>query len=505
MDPLAPFDRQDPCWCGSGKAYRLCHERFASPRHQPGAPVSPDDDEFISLSPDVRLARAAIPSMMPAGTPLSLPPKGPTPRPLSASAFDRAVASSTPDEESATAPELGRARLALLRELAALPDSERPLNDNVAAAVAVFAVDAWKTSAALRQSTPRRTIIWNEELPVNQLIGRTLLLADHVLYPDRLVDALRSEPTARRLRALALEELEYEHLIGAGHVIPVPDGVAQYIGGDSIQKAAKRALANESLVQFVRSQLVVEGPSAREVLFINAIDDFDTVQHMWFYGHFDPSSGAVDDRRVGFRMLQPYDPAHDYSAWIRQETDRALATYLQRTEQRLVVADVLGAEYVAASPFEARVLQRRGLHEPSLVNATLWAGVPELSNLGAKDLARMLSAEEAVEDLRARVRIAMEAAPDFPTQISSIRAVAADIEQASRVLERRMRTSRALGFAAPAVAGGLGLMVGSAGGVAGIAAGALGLLGSISPAIGERLNQRREAAFLFTMPKRKRP
>lgn len=504
MDPLAPFDRLDPCWCGSDTTYLLCHKRFASPRHPPGAPVGPDDDEYISLSPDVRLARAAIPSMMPAGAPLHLPAEVPTPRPLSATAFDHAVASSIPDDDPATPSELGRARIALLRELAALPDNDLPLQDNFVEAIASFAVDAWKTSAALRQSTPRRTILWNEELAVNKLIGRTLLLADHVLYPDSLLSALSSQPTARIIRALATEELQYRHLIRAGHVFPVPDGVAQFIGRASIDQATNGALSNERLVEFVRSQLVVEGPTAREVLFINAIDDIDTNSRMWFYGHFDRSSLDEAGRSVGARMLQPYDPEHDYSAWVSQETNRELASYLQRTERRLIVADVLGAEYVSASPFEARMLQRRGIQEPSLVNATLWAEVPALANLGAEELARMLSVEGAVEDLRARVRIAMEAAPDFATQISSIRAVAADIEQASRVLEKRIGTSRNLAFTAPAIAGGLGLVVGSAGGVSGFVGAALGLVGTIGPAIAERLNQRREASFLFTMPKRKR-
>lgn len=504
MNPLAPFDRQDPCWCGSGKTYRLCHKRFAAPRHPPGAPVDPDDEEFISLSPDVRLARSAIPSMMPAGTPLTLPPDGPTPRPLSATAFDRAVAMSIPDDDPATAQELGRTRVALLRELAALPDSDEPLKDRYTEAIASFAVDAWKTSSALRQVTPRRTILWNEELAVNKLIGRTMLLADHVLYPDSLLRELRSQPTAGSVRSLATEELEFRHLLRGGHVLPMPDSVAEFTGGASIHEATQLALANDSLVQFVRSQLVVEGPTAREVLFINAVDDIEHNPGMWFYGHTDRESTNEADRSIGFRMLQSYDPKHDYSAWIKQESDRSLANFLQRTERRLAVADVLGSEYVAASPFEARILQRRNANGSSLANTTLWADVPALADLGAKDLARMLSAEDAVEDLRARVRIAMETAPDFGSQISSIRAVASDIEQASRVLNKRMGTYRSFALTAPVIAGGLGLVVGSAGGMAGFAGAALGLVGAISPAIGERLNQRREAAFLFTMPKRKR-
>lgn len=452
----------------------------------------------------MRLARSAIPSMMPAGAPLTLPPEGPSPRPLDATAFDQAVASSSPDDDPATAQELGRARVVLLRELAALPERDTPLADRHSEAIASFAIDAWKTSSALRQLTPRRTILWNEELAVNKLIGRTMLLADHVLYPDKLLDALRSHPTAQTMRALATEELQFQHLLRGGHVLPMPDSVAQYTGGAMIHEATERALANDSMVQFVRSQLVVDGPTAREVLFINAIDDIESKPGMWFYGRSDPDALDEKERSIGFRMLQHYDPQHDYSGWIKQESDRALATYLQRTERRLVVADVLGSEYVAASPFEARILQRRDAHGPSLANTTLWADVPALSDLTAKDLARMLSAEEAVEDLRARVRIAMESAPDFASQISSIRAVAADIEQASRVLHKRMGTSRSLAFAAPAISGGMGLVVGSAGGVAGFAGAALGLVGAISPAIAERLNQRREAAFLFTMPKRQR-
>lgn len=442
--------------------------------------------------------------MMPAGTPLTLPPDGPTQRPLGATAFDRAVASSTPDDDPATAQELGRTRVAVLRELAALPESDEPLSDRYIEAIASFAVDAWKTSSSLRQLVPRRTILWNEELAVNKLIGRTMLLADHVLFPDSLLRALRSKPTARDVRALATEEMEFQHLLRGGHVLPMPDSVAEFIGGRSIHDATELALANDSLVRFVRSQLVVEGPSAREVLFINAVDDIERSPGMWFYGHTDPESIAEADRSIAFRMLQPYDAQHDYSAWIKKESDSALANYLQRTERRLAVADVLGSEYVAASPFEARMLQRRDSRRPSLANTALWADVPSLANLGAKDLARMLSAEDAVEDLRARVRIAMESAPDFGSQISSIRAVASDIEQASRVLNKRMGTYRSLALTVPVIAGGMGLVVGSAGGVAGFAGAALGLVGAVSPAIGERLNQRREAAFLFTMPKRKR-
>ncbi len=92
VDPLAPFGRQEPCWCGSGKTYRLCHKRWATPpQSQPGDPTPPDPPEdAIFLSPRVSLARGALSNAMPAGTPITMP--------------------AAPSEPPAVSPELRRAR-----------------------------------------------------------------------------------------------------------------------------------------------------------------------------------------------------------------------------------------------------------------------------------------------------------------------------------------------------------------------------------------------------------
>lgn len=464
--------------------------------------MPPDTGDFISLSPDVRLARSALGEMLPQGTPITMPPPEPAARQLTSTAFERAVAASTSADEPSDAAELGRIRVALLRELSSLPDNSESAKDNIVEAIAEFAVEAWKTSAGLRQIVPRRTILWNEELAPNKLIERTMLLADHVLYPDKLLQALRGSSTNRRIRAEATRELQFQHLIRAGYALPMPDGVAQTTGVMQIEEDTRATLANTELVQWVRSQLVVEGPTARDVLFVNAVDDLERNSGMWFHGRIDPCRTDPESGTFEFRTLGKYDPTFDYSPWISQVTDGAVANYVQRTERRLAVSDVLGAEYVAASPFEARMLQRRG-RGSGASNATLWADVPALRDVRARDLAKMLSMEDAVEDLRAQVRAAMTAAQDFGSEVSAVQALASDIERSSRTLTKRMATYRNFSVVAPAAAGGLGVVVGAAGGVSGVVGAALGLAGGLSPAIGEYLSQRREAAYLFTMPKRR--
>ncbi|WP_341934028.1 hypothetical protein MRBLWO14_003145 [Microbacterium sp. LWO14-1.2] len=423
---------------------------------------------------------------------------------MASSPFERALAETSTAGDASDAEELGRMRVTLLRELARLPDTATPVPDNIAEAIASFAVEAWKTAGRLRQTTPRRTIVWNEELAVTEFIGRTMLLADHVLFPDRVLRALSGSPMTADIRRAANNELQFQHLIRAGHALPMPDGAAQALGGARIYEGTEAALANPSLLSYVRSQLVLEGPTAREVLFVNAIDDIEHNTGMWFHGHTDLTHADLEDREVGFRMLGNYDPGYDYSAWIDQVTNSALAKYVQRTERRLTVSEVLGADYVATSPFEARVLQRRGGHTPGAPGATMWADVPTLRDVTAKDLARMLSEDDAIEDLRGRVRIAMATTPDFVGQVAGVQAVASDIENASRTLAKRIGTSRSYAMVIPAAVGGLGMVVGAAGGVAGFAAGALGVIASLSPYLGERLNHRREAAYLLTMPRRRR-
>ncbi|UXA15825.1 SEC-C domain-containing protein (plasmid) [Mycobacterium sp. SMC-8] len=59
MDPLAPLGRNEMCWCGSGVKYKRCHGNHR-PGSQPGAPLPPDLEGSVFLSPTVNMAGDAI-------------------------------------------------------------------------------------------------------------------------------------------------------------------------------------------------------------------------------------------------------------------------------------------------------------------------------------------------------------------------------------------------------------------------------------------------------------
>lgn len=509
MDPLEPFGRQEKCWCGSGRTYRMCHHRWAVPQSAPGAPVPSDSEGGIFLSPTVKLAESAIAGMMPGGAPIYLDKGERTVRPVQVSEFERYAAGLELDDDTLRPRELGLLRAELVGQLMRLPDDDEPISETVGEGVARAAILGYQTALSLTNASPGVTVLWNEDLAPSLFLARTLLLADYVLTPDRLFEALAKRPTNRALRAVALADREYVPLYSAGRAIPVPSGVAVAAASAAVGEMVRGDLANERLFDFVRRQLVVEGPTAREVLFVNARDDLVRAPHMWMYGHIQPprvSDSAGDGAEVPFetRMLQPYDATFDYRPWIDQVTRAATGTYLQRTAKRLSTASLLGAEYVAASPFDARVMRARANSAQfGTSTAAVWAGVPVFENLNSKDLASILNNEEAVEDLRAQMRLAMRGALDLQNQADALSHVSAEIEHASHALERRVRRDRIFAAALPAVFGAAGVVVGAAGGIAGIAAGTLGVMAGLAPYLGTRANDRSEAPFLYVMARKR--
>ncbi|GEL47620.1 hypothetical protein CHO01_27360 [Cellulomonas hominis] len=502
MDPLAPFGRQEPCWCGSGKTYRLCHKRWATPQSQPGDPTPPDPEDAIFLSPRVSLARGALSNAMPAGTPITMPAAPSEPRPSPLSYVEHAIATFPTEEPALSVRDLGRLRVDLLHRLSRLPDNTDEVQLELREGVAQAALLAWQTVGTLAL-TPA-TLLWNEELDPATFIGRTILLADHVLTPDRILAAASHRTTNAALRHLARTELRREGLIRTGRVISVPSGPALATGGDAAYEAARLDLTNAELTDFIRDQLVIEGPTAREALFVNAKDDFEHEPHMWLYAHFVP--GSVDeDGHFQTRMLGHFDPQHDYQPWIAQTIDDAVRAYVQRTADRLVVADLVGAEYVAASPFEARLLRRRNpTFTPGPASAGVWADVPVLRSLESKDLVKILNEDEAVHDLRGRVQLAVKSASDLAGQAKAIQELTDELDHSSAILDRKLRTERAYSAITPAALGTAGLVIGAAGGVPGFAGAAIGAVAGIVPWIGARRNARRDAAYLFVTARRRK-
>ncbi|MFB9163671.1 hypothetical protein [Arthrobacter psychrochitiniphilus] len=433
-----------------------------------------------------------------------MPTDEPAPKPIILSELERRLAAFPAMDDPMKPRRLARLRISMLEELARLPMTDNPLADAKIEAIVQCALLAYQSVGSIARQDPKPILLWNEELEPAQFLTRTLFLADHVLIRDQLFEEISRAPTNRSVGELARRELEDKDLLGSGRVIAVPQGVAMALGQNIASVLAGKDLKNSRLMKFAHSQLVVEGPTARSVLIVNAKDDFEHSQKLWLYGRID-AENLDESGTFKTKMLQPYDSNHDYQPWVQQVMRDAATFYVQRSAERLTVADIMGAEYVAASPFEARLLQMRSSKVGTgTAAASLWADVPSLANLQSRDLARILNNDGAVEDLRGKVRAAVATAPLLGDQTLAITQLVADIEHASSVLESNIRTSRAYSAILPALAGGAGLVVGATGGVLGLTGAALATAGGLLPYIDAERSARRDASYLFITARRQR-
>lgn len=401
--------------------------------------------------------------------------------------------------------DLGQLRVEVLSRLATLSIDDSEPSDDIKHGILLLAAQSIRTVSALAQTTPKPSMLWNQELDPARFLGRTLLLADHVVVPDQVFKALLGGPQNRSLQRAAETELKLDKLLSAGLVIPVPIGPAMALSGAASIELTNRDLEEASFVSWVRDQLILEGPTAREALFVRAKDDLPKhADKFWLYSHIDPDSLSADDGRFTTRMLQPYNPRHDYNPWIRQVSDSAISFYVQRTAERLVTADVYGSDYVSASMFEARLLSRRGRGAGNTAaQAAMWADVPQLPNLSAPDLAKVIQNEEAIDDLRRLVRASLVTARTPGEQSDALTALAHQLEATSHRLEKSSISDRWWQMAVPGGLGVGGLVIGSvSGGLPAVLGATLGVLGGVAPYLGARANARRDAAHLFLTARR---
>jgi hypothetical protein len=488
------------------RKYKQCHGKDRPPS-APGAPLPPDLDGSLYLSPSTPVAIEALNSFLPEGTPITIPSQEPAPSAVTFSNWEQDLAAAGLDDDALSPTHIGALRVEVLRKLASLPDTDESLSDDVIAGVYELTAATVQTVSQLAGLQPRLTILWNEELDPGHFLGRTLLLADHVLCPDGVFEELLRQGSQRDLRNAAQRQLRDAELLGGGLVIPVPPGVAMAASSRTVLDSTTEDLKNAELVTWVRQQLILEGPTAREALFVRAQDDLNPgPTNFWLYGHIDRDSLDGDAGAFSTKMLSTYDPNHDYSPWIRQVETSAVSKFVQRTNERVITADVFGSEYVSASLFEARLLRRRS-HSRRLgpSQAALWADIPELPMLSGRDLVKVVKHEGAVEDLRRQVRAALATARTDAENVDAITDLAHELEAASHKLRRTAQTDKAWQGAIPTGLGTASMFIGGiTGGLTGLGVGALGALGALAPQLGTRLTTRRDAAYLFVVARRRR-
>jgi hypothetical protein len=505
VNPLAPLGRNENCWCGSRKKYKNCHGNHR-PGSLPGTPLPPDTPGGLFISPTVRIADDAI-NIPEGGAPIALTDSNqPTSKAVEFTNWDEQLVKEAAAVQSPlSAADLGQLRADVMGRLSRLPADDSEPSADVMEGVFRLAAESLRTVNVLAQTTPKLSLLWNEELAPATFLGRTLLLADHVVVPDRVFQSLLTRRSNEALRKAAMSELTGKSLLQSGLVIPVPSGVAMAVRGAAAIELTERDLKNQPLVSWVRNQLILEGPTAREALFVRAIDDLNQhAEKFWFHGHADRDSLDEQNRTFATRLLQRYDPAFNYDPWIHQVSDSAIGHYVQRTAERVIAADVYGSDYVAASMFEARLLDHRGRRSGNTVaQAAMWADVPVLPDLSAPDLVKVLQNEDAVEDLRRLVGASLATARTPGAMTDALTEMAYELSASSHRLEKNASSDKAWQAAIPGGAGAASLFIGAySGGLAPIAVGVLGLLGSVAPFLGARANAHREAAYLFVTARR---
>lgn len=225
-DLLAPYGRNEPCWCGSKLKYKHCHGHHRPPS-MPGAPLPPDNVDSLFLSPSTAVASSALPGLLPAGTSITMPTGEPTPTAITFTNWEEDLgAAVSNDEDALTTEAVGALRVEVLRRLAALPATDDLPSDDIRAGVYQLTAETVRTVAHLAKLKPRRAVLWNQELDVARFLGRTLLLADHVLYPDHVFDVLLRNGSSIDLKKAAERQLTNAELLADGIAIPVPPGVA---------------------------------------------------------------------------------------------------------------------------------------------------------------------------------------------------------------------------------------------------------------------------------------
>lgn len=457
MDPLRGFERNELCWCGSKRKYKSCHGWFNP--SAPGAAVpASNEDGVVFISPNTKLNLDGV--KLPAGgAPIvdnSTSPSVPAPfRDESLEALAQAVAS-MPEQSLGDdfTRRLNHERWEILREfgldepdsidrqVAALGDAGTREVVNEILSIAVRMTAGFADQAELEPY--ERTVLWVGRQDPRQIAAETLLWADHYVVDDELASlALEPEGTIDASRFVdAIDRLHrFGRLHDTGVVVPVLQAPASLLAASQIREVTGQSLADEGVVAWTKSQIRMEGPTAKEVLLPRMADD-DQASHPYMFSRIEER-----DHRTGqFKqsMLKEYDPGFDYGPWIATVENQYTAARIHEVHQNNAIARLFGGSYMTKSPFEAR-LQRRIGASGSPVQELPFLEVPWVPQLSADDLADFAMDNDVVESIRRQIRLATRRTTDPIDRAVRLGDLIDELASGVELLDRSIRRSRSLG------------------------------------------------------------
>jgi hypothetical protein len=265
-------------------------------------------------------------------------------------------------------------------------------------------------------------------------------------------------------------------------------------------------LADPQYVAWAEQQVVIEGPTAREVAFVHVVDDYPHDDWFWLHSRIDAADSQADDESAHIRTswLHCYDPSFDYGPWLATVRRQAVARLTLGLDTDLAVSAGFGADLVTASPFRARALHRRRPTKPRSgdydVSGAVWANVPWLPDASAQLLVKIASSEPRVDELRRATAKALRAVEkgDVAGSTSAIADVGGDLKVAASQLGRSLRKQGSLDSVTTGLAAGSVLVAGTFAPPLALSAILAGSVAAI-PAVRARLASRRTAAYAFWM------
>jgi hypothetical protein len=359
------------------------------------------------------------------------------------------VLTSGGDVISAPIIELGKLRFEVYGSLGALSSievadlTESEIDEFKKAAVDL-SLSVINSLQAARLSDSPPSVIFNNDTDVATLLGHTLLWAHHVIIPDKLFEYAIRDGSADLVKEALSEHFKLRPLIEQGVVVPVPLVLVEKIAESDIISETAEDLKSSRLVEWALSQLILEGPTAREVLLGTMRDDLSEWPIIRMYGRIadETSESNMPDGFSG-RMLERYDSSYDYGPWIEQVKNDAVSAYVQETNSGLVVADLFGGSYVTRSPFRARLLKLKDMGDDGgPAQAALWTSVPLLGTVDPMVLARVAAEDDAVDALRKKMGRAVRGCTSLRHRTVAIAELAEDLDEESRILERKLRRSK---------------------------------------------------------------